>query len=79
MNAAVVELNALADAVGAAAPAHDLGLACIYRVFVRGIVGGVVVSAVFGAAYVDSLPGLLHANGDTAVSDVLLWDLQNLA
>ncbi len=70
MDAAVVELNTLADPVGAAAEDHDLRLFGTHRVLVRRIVGRIVISGILGAGYVYAFPGLLYAERQTAVADV---------
>ena len=58
MNTAVVELDTLTDTVRAAAKNHNLLTVGIYRALVRSIVGGVVVSLVFGTAYMYAFPAL---------------------
>ena len=79
VDAAVVELNTLADAVRAAAEDHDLRLVRADLVVVRRVVGGVVVGAVLGAADMDRVPGLLDAQGKAACADLVLGDVQDLA
>ena len=79
VDGAVVELDALADPVGAAAQDHDLGLLALDGVLVLTVVGGEVVSVVLGAADVDTLPGLLHTQLDALVADIGLGHTQDLA
>ena len=78
MDAAVVKLNSLSDPVGAAAQDHDLGLVRADRILIRGIVGGIVVGAVFGAADMDALPGFFYTQLYTAEADAFLGNLQKL-
>ena len=69
VHAAVVELDALADAVRTAAQHHDLlrvrgGLA-----LVRGVVGRVVVGGVFDAAHRHGVPAFHHADAPPLLPD----------
>ena len=79
MYAAVVKFDTLSDSVWTAAEDHNLRFVCGYRVFVRCVVGGVIVSAVLCAAYVDTFPGFLHTERDTVIADIFFRNLQNLA
>ena len=79
MDAAVVKFDALPDAVRAAAQDHDFWLIRGNRVFVRCIVGGIVVGAVLGSADMYAFPGFLNPQGDTVIADLLFRDLKNLA
>ena len=78
MNTAVIELDALADPVGAAAQNHDLLPVLVDRVLIRRIVGGIEVSAALRAAHMHPFPGLFHTQCQTAVSDLRLRNLQQL-
>ena len=78
MNAAVVEFDALADAVGASAQNHDLS-AVGDRGLVRRVVGRIVVGGrLLYAAHRDSVPALLHAQGFPSLKQVPLVDVQKL-
>ena len=79
MHAAVVELDTLADTVRASAEDHDFRLVLIYRVIVRCVVCRVVICAVLCSADVDAVPCLADAELFTAVPDVILGDLKDLA
>ncbi len=79
MNAAVVELDALADPVGTAAQDHDLRLVFADRVPIRRIVRRIEVSAALCAAHMHTLPGFFHTQCQTTVPDILLRNLQQLA
>ena len=79
MNAAVVELDTLADPVGTAAQDHDLLPVLVDRVLIRRIVGGIEVSAALCAAHMHTLPGFFHTQCQTTVPDILLRNLQQLA
>ena len=79
VNTAVVKLDALADAVGAAAQDHHLGFIAADGIFVLSVVGGIIVGAVRSAADVDALPVFLYTQSYAAVPDVILRDLQQLA
>ena len=79
MHAAVVKLNSLSDSVGAAAEDHNLWFFSADGVFILRVVCGIVVGAVFGAAYVHAFPGLFYADLNPAVPDISFRDLQDLA
>ena len=79
MYTAIIKLNSLSDAVRSAAEDHDLRLVIIYRILIFGIVGGVVICAVLGTAYMNALPCLFHAETDSLVPDVFFRNFQNLA
>ena len=78
MDAAVVKLDALADAVGAAAQDHNLPFIG-NRVVVRCVIRGIEVSAVLGTAYMDAVPGFHYADSFSCVADIVLGYFQNLA
>ena len=78
MDAAVVELDTLADAVGTAAQDHDLGLVGADGVLVLADIGRIVVGAVLGSADMDAFPVLGAAEGLAGVADVVLLHIQNL-
>ena len=78
MDAAVVELNTLADAVGAAPQDHDL-LFIGYRVVVRRVIGGIEIRTVLGAAHMDAVPGFHHADLFSCVTDIVFGYVQDLA
>ena len=59
MNAAVIKLDTLADAVGAAAQNHDLA-SCADLDLIRGIIGGEIIGGIFYPADRHRLPGLGH-------------------
>ena len=67
MDAAVVELDALADAVGAAAQDHDLSPVAD-RHLVRGIVGGEIIGGIFDPAHRYRFPGLQPCPGPVRLS-----------
>ena len=77
MDAAVIELDALADAVRAAAQDHDL-LAVTYRAGIGRIVSGVVIRAVLRGADVHTFPGLGDPQRDTVVTNSGLFKAQKL-
>ena len=79
MNTTVVKLNTLTDPVRAAAEDHDLRLVIGYRILIRRIVRGVIISAVLGAADMHALPGFFHAEGDSSVPHLIFRNLQKLA
>ena len=69
MNAAVIEFDTLSDSVRTAAENHDLRLVSINGTLVLvKMICGVIVSSVFGSAYVNALPCFLDAEADTSVS-----------
>ena len=77
VDAAVVEFDALSDAVGAAAEDHDLlgvvgGADGVWRV-----VGGVVVGGVLDAGDGDGVPGFGDAELESAVADVGLREVED--
>ncbi len=76
MDTAIVEFNTLANAVRTASQDHDLGPARPDRIFVRGIIGGIIIGTVLGTAYMDALPGFLHSQEDPAFPDLLLRKFQ---
>ena len=79
MNAAVVEFDALPYSVRAAAENHYLR-SVAYRAFVLfKMIGGVVISRILCAAYMNALPRFLYAIAKTCVSDLLLGYFKNLA
>ena len=79
MYAAVVKLDTLTDSVRAAAENHNLWLIFIYRIAVRCIVCGVVVSTVLCSAYVYAFPCLSNSELDSFISDIFLRNLKDLA
>src|SRR5699024_617084 len=79
MHAAVVKLDTLSDAVRTAAQNHDLRLIGAHRIFIRGVVGGVVVSAVRRSAHMYALPGFGDAESESAGTDCGFGNLQKLA
>ena len=76
MDAAVVELDALADAVGATAQDQDL-VAVAGPDPVRGVVGGVVVGGVLDPGHRHWLPGLDHADARPLGAELPLGDPQD--
>ena len=78
MNAAIVKLDALADAVGTAAQDHDLPFIG-NRVVVRRVICGIEVRAVLGAADMDAVPGFHYADFFPGMTDVVLGYFQNFA
>ena len=79
MYAAVIEFNTLADPVGTTAEDHDLRAVGRDRIIVLRVVSGVVVSAVLGAADMNSIPGLDDSELLTLRADLFLRDFENLA
>ena len=77
VHAAVVELDALTDAVGPAAEDHDLAPVA-HRHGVVGVVGRVVVGGVLDAAHGHGLVGVLHAQRDAPVADLALGHAEEL-
>ncbi len=75
MDAAVVEFDALADAIGPAAQHHDFSSGADAHC-VGGVVGGKIVSRVFHAADRDGFPTLSHADGQTLSAEIFLADAQ---
>ncbi len=73
MNAAVVELDALAYAVGSSAEHHDLP-AVAHRDHVGRVVGGVVVRGVFHPTHRDGLKAVFQAKGQTLSADLSFGD-----
>ncbi len=78
MDAAVIELDTLADAVGAAAQDHDLGLVCADGVLVLPDISRIVVGAVLGPAHMDTFPALGAAKGLAGMADLILGDAEDL-
>ena len=78
MDAAVIKLNSLPDPVGAAAQDHNLGPVRIDSAVIRRIVGRIIVSIVLCSAYMNTLPRLCYAYGNTALTDIRLGNLQYL-
>ena len=74
-----IEFNSLSDSVRAAAEDHNLWLFGADGIFILSVVGGIVVGAVFGAAYVHAFPCFLHAKCQAAVADIVFRNLQDLA
>ena len=79
MNTTVIKFDALSDTVGAAAKDHDLGVIGMDRVFVWGIVSGIVISTVRGTADMNSFPGFLYSQLDAMIADRVFWNFQKLA
>lgn len=77
MYATVVKLDTLTDSVRTSAEDHNLWLVLIYRIAVRCIVCGVVVSTVLCSTYVYAFPCLSNSELDSLISDVLLRNLKN--
>ncbi len=77
MNAAVVELNALADAVGPSTQDHDLAPAAA-RGPIGSIVCRVIVEGILHPAYRYRLPALNNSQGLAPRPDLSLWDGQKL-
>ncbi len=77
MHAAVVELDALADAVRPAAQDHDLVLGRNVRIVLR-VVGGVVVAGVLHAGDGNGEPAFLHAVGFPRFPDLVFLDVEDL-
>ncbi len=75
VHAAIVEFNALADAVRPAAEHHDLSAAAHLN-RVRSVVGREVIRRVLHAADADRLPGVLHAERDAAVAEFPLGNAE---
>ena len=78
VDTAVVELDALADAVGASAQDHNLA-AVAHRALVLGVVGGVIIGAISRGAHMHALPRLGHAGGDAGRAHLGLGQVQNLS
>ena len=78
VHAAVVELDALADAVGAGAEDHDLLGVCAHRGRVLDVVGGEVVVRVLGAGNVHALPAGVDAVRLPGGADLVLRQVQEL-
>ena len=76
MDTAVIKFDTLADSVRAAAQDHNLLFVCVYRIFIRCVVGGVIISVVFRTAYVNPFPSLFHTQFDAMAADILFRDLQ---
>ncbi len=79
MDTAIVKLDSLPDTVGAAPKDHHLGFIGADRVFVRGIISGIVISAVRRAAHMNALPVLLHTQKYAPLPDLLFRHLQQPA
>ena len=77
MNAAVVKLDSLADAVGASTQNHYLA-SFADRNFVRGIIGGKIICGVFDATYRDGFPSFNYAQTPAALADLGLGDAKYL-
>ena len=77
VDTAVIKLDSLTNAVWPAAQDHNLLFVAADRIFVRGIVGGVVVGVVFCSAYMDTLPRFLHTESQTAFPNIRLWNSQD--
>ena len=75
MHTAVVELDSLADTVGTPAQNHHLRPVAADRIFILSVISGKVICTVRSAADMDAFPCLLHAQADTALPDLLLWDI----
>ena len=79
MHAAVVKLDTLTDAVGAAAQNHDFLLAAIHsRTIVFNLIAGIEVFCIPGAADMHTLPFFHNARLDTRLADCLFLYVQNL-
>ncbi len=78
MHAAIVELDALADAVGTAAEDHDLA-PLAHGDLVGAVVGGVVIGRVLDAADGHRVPGLDHAQTRAALANIHLGDTQQFS
>ena len=79
MYTAIVELDTLTDTVRTAAQDHYLGLVGGNGVLVLPIVGGIIICAVLGAAYVNTLPVFFYAKRNTLLANLILGNLQQLA
>ncbi|OQC03333.1 MAG: hypothetical protein BWX80_02847 [Candidatus Hydrogenedentes bacterium ADurb.Bin101] len=75
MDAAVIEFDALADAVGAAAQ-HQHFLARYRRDFIRGVVGGEIIGGIDHAADGDGFPRLGNAQAQAGRANVLFRNFQ---
>ena len=79
MDAAIIEFDALADPVGAAAKNHDFRPVCIDWVLVSAVVSRIVVCIILRAADMHALPDLLDAQFYPAAADGILGYRKNLA
>ena len=79
MDTAIVELNTLADTVGAAAQNHDLLLVVSCGALILNMIAGVVVSGILGTADVYAFPAFHNAVGGALAADILFRNIQNLA
>ena len=75
VDTAVVELDALADAVGAAAENHYLPFLADID-FVRGVICGEIIGRIFHAAHGDRLPRLGNIQAKTSFSDLFFRNFQ---
>ena len=79
MYAAVVKFDTLSDSVRTAAEDHDLVLIVTCFALILDMIRRIVISIVFGSAYVNTFPGLLNAKFDSLIADVLFRNRKNLA
>ena len=78
MDAAVVELNTLADPVGTAAQDHDLGLVRADFIGVCRVISGVIISAVLCTGNMHAVPCFLNADADPSAADLIFGYAQDL-
>ena len=79
VNTAVVKFDTLTDTVRTAAQNHDLFLIITGFCMIRRIVSGVVISAVFGTAYMHAFPCFFHAIGNSGFTHSVFRYFQQLA